>query len=98
MWPVALVLKRACQRNTSNASSRDRPRSCRFIGGQSGGTVLDAIMDGAIVVTVAVKAAGKDPFGVTEAGTTVQVANEGAPVHVRATVPAKPFRAEICKV
>ncbi len=55
-------------------------------------------MDGAVVVTVTVKAEGEDPFGVTEVGATVQVANEGAPVQDSATVPVKPFSGETCKL
>lgn len=55
-------------------------------------------MDGAVVVTVTVKTEGEDPFGVSEVGATVQVANEGAPVQDSAIVPVKPFSAEACKL
>ena len=55
-------------------------------------------MDGAVVVTVTVKAEGEDPFSVTEVGATAQVANEGAPVQDSATVPVKPFSGKTCKL
>ena len=61
------------------------------MGGQSGGNARGVIMDGAVVVTVAMNAEGEDPFGVTEAGTTVQFASEGAPVQLSATVPLNPL-------
>jgi len=66
--------------------------------GQLGGTVRGAIMEGAVVVTVTVKAEGDDPFGVTEVGATAQVANEVASIQVSATVPVKPFSGETCKL
>jgi len=55
-------------------------------------------MEGAVVVTVTVKAEGDDPFGVTEVGAIAQVANEVASIQVSATVPVKPFSGETCKL
>lgn len=69
-----------------------------FTGGQLGGTLRGVNMDGAVVVTVTVKAEGEDPFGVREVGATVQVANEGKPVQDSAIVPVKPFSGETCKL
>ena len=70
----------------------------RFTGGQLGGAPRGVNMDGTVMVMVTVKAEGEDPFGVVDAGATVHVANEGAPVQDRAMVPVKPFSAETCKL
>jgi hypothetical protein len=71
---------------------------CGFIGGHSLGTASGVIIEGAIVVTVTVKAADEDPFSTTDVGATVQTANAGAPAHPSATVPVKPFNEETCKL
>ena len=56
----------------SNASSKLSSMYCGFIGGHSLGTASGVIIEGAIVVTVTVKAADEDPFSTTEVGATVQ--------------------------
>lgn len=47
-------------------------------------------MDGAVVLTVAVKAAAA-PFGVAEVVDRVQVPSDGAPAQLKATVPLNPL-------
>ncbi len=44
-----------------------------------------------VVVTVTVKGAGLAPLAVGELGETLQTAAAGAPLHVKVTVPLKPF-------
>jgi hypothetical protein len=67
-------------------------------GGQLGGSVRGPIIEGAVVVTLAVNAEATVPFGVTEAGEAVQLAKDGAPLQLSATVPLKPLVGETCKL
>jgi hypothetical protein len=60
-------------------------------GGQFCGTVRGSVMEGAVVVTVVVKDEAAPPLGVRDAGESVQIASEGAPVQVRVTVPLNPL-------
>ena len=60
--------------------------------------VSSNIQEGAVVVTVAVNVAGLLPFGVAEAGESVQTASEGAPVQVSVTVPLNPLMGVTCKL
>jgi len=69
-----------------------------YVPGKSGNTGEGAELDGATVVTFTWKDVDEDPFNVTVPGTDEQVANDGAPVQVRATVPANPLRGETCKL
>lgn len=57
----------------------------RTSGSQFGGNVRGAIRDGAVVVTLTVKAEGEFPVGMTDVGRGAQVAWAGAPVQVSAT-------------
>jgi hypothetical protein len=48
-------------------------------------------MDGAVVPRVTVKVEGAFPVGMTDVGTTAQVASDGAPAQVRATERLNPL-------
>lgn len=72
--------------------------NCGLIGGHSRGAAGGVVSEGAVVVTVTVNGADVGPFSATDAGATVQTANEGAPAHPSPTVPVKPFSEETCKL
>jgi hypothetical protein len=96
--PSTQGVKLAREESRRSASSNATTHPRFGIGGQFCGSVLNAVIDGATVPTVAWKVTGKDPFSTTEVGTTVHVANKGAPAQVSVTVPVKPFRGETCKL
>jgi hypothetical protein len=96
--PSALSVKLARKVSRRSVSGNGTIHHWFGSGGQFPGSVRNAVIDGATVPTVAWKVAGKDPFTAAEVGTTVHVANRGAPAQVRVTVPVKPFRGETCKL
>ncbi|MHB8501435.1 MAG: hypothetical protein ACYDCG_06330 [Candidatus Acidiferrales bacterium] len=66
-------------------------------GGQVWGSVVGIFREGADAVTVAANADATVPSEVTEAGEAVQIAKDGAPLQLSATVPLKPITGETCK-
>jgi hypothetical protein len=56
----------------------------------AGGFSLIPIPERAVVLTVTVTGTALDPFKLAEAGFTVQVASDGAPLQVKLTVPDSP--------
>src|ERR1019366_4203001 len=56
--------------------------------GPAGGFGLITTPDGAVVLTVTLMGEAPDPLRLTEAGLAVQVASDGAPLHVTLTAPA----------
>jgi hypothetical protein len=67
-------------------------------GGYLGGTPRGTRIDGFVVVTFTVNADATVPFGVTEAGAGVQVASDGAPEQLSATVPLNPLTGATCRL
>lgn len=96
--PSALGVKLARKVSRRSASSNGTTHHWFGIGGQFCGSVLNTIIDGAMVAMVTWKVTGKDPSSATEVGRTVHVANKGAPAQVNVTVPVKPFRGETCRL
>jgi hypothetical protein len=70
----------------------------QVIGGYPGGSPRGTKIEGAVVVTFTAKADGIFPFGVTEATEGVQVARDGAPVQLSATIPLNTLTWVTCKL
>lgn len=93
----AIFLKRACNMRMKRSSISGAPIRTRFSGGVLRGAARGTIIDGAVVLTVAVKGAAA-PFGVAEFDDNEHVASDGAPVQLSATVPLNPLIGVTCKL
>jgi hypothetical protein len=77
--------------------SSGMPKRKRFNGGAPGGTLHGTIIDGAAVLTATVKGEAADPLEVIELDEREQIASDGAPVQVNATVPLNPLIGVTCR-
>src|SRR5215467_6361631 len=94
----AEALNRASNSRRNRATKAGDTIRKGFAGGALGGSSRGIIQEGAVVVTVAVNVAGLPPFGIAEAGESVQTASDGAPVQVSVTVPLNPLMGVTCKL